>query len=79
VTDAPALVRYCAYAAAEGGSHGHHVEAASFAEAALQFVEVWHPEPDADSHVTVIVCDQESGEQQCFVVDLSAREVEPCA
>ena len=76
--DAVTLTRYCAYAAHEGGSHGHAVEAESFAEAALAFVEVWHPEPDDGDKVTVIVLDQATGEQQCFVVGLSAGEAEPC-
>lgn len=71
--------RYCAYAAHHGRAHGHAVEAEGFAQAAMTFVEVWHPEPDdEDGDLTVIVLDQESGEEQCFVVDLSAGWMEPC-
>ena len=73
------LTGYCAYAAHDGRAHGHAVEAEGFAEAALSFVEVWHPAPDDGHEVTVIVLDQASGEQQCFVVDLGAGELEPCA
>lgn len=72
------LTRYCAWAAHEGAGHGHVVRAQGFADAALQFVEVWHPRPDDGDLVTVMVLDQESGEQQCFVVDLSADAVQPC-
>lgn len=71
------LSRYCAYAAHDG-AHGHEVEAEGFAAAALTFVEVWHPAPDDGDEVTVIVRDQASGEQQCFVVDLGAGALEPC-
>ncbi|HEY9219070.1 MAG TPA: DUF5961 family protein [Phenylobacterium sp.] len=76
--DSTALPRFCAYAVNDGRSHGHSVEAQSFAEAAMAFAEVWHPEPDDAGEVTVIVLDQESGEQQCYVVDLAHGEVEPC-
>ena len=72
------LSRYCAYAADDGRAHGHTLDAEGFAQAAMSFVEVWHPEPDDDGEVTVIVLDQASGEQQCFVVDLAAGEMEPC-
>lgn len=71
------LSRYCAYAAHDG-AHGHEVEAEGFAAAAMTFVEVWRPAPDHGDEVTVIVRDQSSGEEQCFVVALGARELEPC-
>jgi hypothetical protein len=73
-----ALPRYCAYAAQEGRAHGHVVEAAGFADAAMQFVDVWHPQPDDGDEVRVIVRDQASGEEQCFRIDLSLGETEPC-
>ena len=72
------LTRYCAYAADDGRAHGHTVDAEGFAQAAMSFVEVWHPEPDAEGEVTVIVVEQDSGEQQCFVVDVSVGQLEPC-
>ena len=78
MSETAALARFCAYAAHDGAGHGHTVEAESFAEAAIAFAEVWHPAPDDGNEVRVIVLDQDSGEQQCYVVDLAAGEVEPC-
>jgi hypothetical protein len=75
---ATARSRYCAYTAHDGRAHGHVVEAEGFAQAAMSFIEVWHPAPDDGHEVTVIVLDQGTGEQQCFVVDLGAGELEPC-
>lgn len=72
------LARYCAYAADDQRAHGHAVEAASFADAALQFVEVWHREPDDDRTVRIIVLDEASGEQQCFVVELDGAAAHAC-
>lgn len=66
------LSPYCAYAL-DDRTHGHVVEAASFAEAALQFIEVWHPHPD-DEEVRVVVLDQVTGDQQCFVIELAGDE-----
>lgn len=73
-----ALLRFCAYAAHDGRGHVHAVAAEGFAEAAMQFVEVWHPQPDDGEQVTIIVLEQESGEQQCYRVDLAGGELEPC-
>lgn len=70
--------RYCAWAAHDGRAHGHEVEARSFADAAAQFVEVWHPAADDGHAVRIIVREQASGEEQCFVVDLGAGELEAC-
>ena len=69
-----ALNRYCAWAADAGRGHGHTVEAEGFAQAAMSFVEVWHPAPDDEGEVSVVVLDQASGEQQCFVIDLRASD-----
>lgn len=71
--------RFCAYAVSEGPSRVHDApEAEDFAEAALLFTEVWHPAPDEDGEVSIIVIDRETGEQQCFTVDLGAGEAAPC-
>jgi hypothetical protein len=70
--------RYTAHAAHEDRHHGHTVEAASFEEAAVAFVEAWHPAVDADGDVSVIVVEADSGHQQCFRVDLDGGDARPC-
>lgn len=69
---------FCAFAVHDGRAHDHAVEAESFTDAALQFVEVWRPEPDEGEAVRIVVRDQASGEEQCFVVELGLADVQPC-
>ena len=76
--DAPG--RYCAYALDDPGGRLHGApEAKSFAEAALIFTEVWHPPADEAGEVAIMVIDKETGEQQCFTVDLGSGDAEPCS
>jgi hypothetical protein len=71
--------RFSAYAAHDSARHCHAAPAArSFEEAALDFVEAWHPAADADGEVKVIVVDARSGREQCFTVDLGQGEAERC-
>lgn len=75
--DAPG--RFCAYAADDGPRMLHSTpEARSFAEAAVLFTEVWHPQPDDTGEVAVIVIDKETGQQQCYSVDVGLGEAAPC-
>ena len=60
----------------EAPSRGQRVEAASFEVAALVFVEGHHLE--AVPEVSLMVEDCETGERQCFRVDLASGETEPC-
>jgi hypothetical protein len=68
--------RFTVHATQEVRGRAHVVEDRSFEAAALHFVEHWHAagEPEA----VVIVEDFETGEQQCFRVDLGAGETTPC-
>jgi hypothetical protein len=59
-------------------SHGHAVEAASFEEAAIAFVEMWRPPVDADNEVSVIVREAESGVELCYRIDLDGDDAAPC-
>jgi hypothetical protein len=71
--------RFTAYAAHDSARHCHAAPGAtSYEEAALEFVEAWHPAADADGEVTVIVLDHATGREQCFTVDVGAGEAEPC-
>lgn len=58
---------------------GQPVEGLNFQDAALAFVEHHHRQTDADGDVTLVVEDCETGERQCFVVDVQTGEAEICA
>ena len=59
-------------------SHGHAVEAASFEEAAITFVEMWRPPVHADNEVSVIVREADSGLELCYRIDLDSGDAAPC-
>jgi hypothetical protein len=64
--------------AADEARRSHRVEGASFEDAAIAFVELWSPEPDAEGDVQIIVRDAETGAQHCFRIDLDSGEAAPC-
>ncbi|MDR7117209.1 DUF5961 family protein [Caulobacter sp. BE254] len=59
-------------------SHGHAVEAASFEDAAIAFVEMWRPPVDAGNEVSVIVREADSGLELCYRIDLDSGDAAPC-
>jgi hypothetical protein len=69
---------FCVRVLHEARSHAHEVQGASFEEAALAFVEDWHPAPDDEGDVSLVVRDQLTGREQCFRIDIGAGEVAPC-
>jgi hypothetical protein len=76
----PAAVhrRFSVHGQAEAPGRARLVEGRGFEDAALAFLEVFHPEPDADDAVSLVVEDCESGERQCFSVDLATGALGPC-
>ena len=55
------------------------VEGLSFEDAALRFAEDQHIEAeDGEGDLSLMVEDCETGERQCFRIDLSTGEAEPC-
>jgi len=54
------------------------IEGLSFEDAALHFVEDQHLEPDGEQDVSLLVEDCETGERQCFRVDLASGRTAPC-
>jgi hypothetical protein len=70
--------RFCVHSATDAGARGRVVEGLTFEDAALHFVEDFHPSADADNEVSLYVEDEETGEQQCFTIDLATGEAEPC-
>jgi Family of unknown function (DUF5961) len=69
---------FCVFSAHDGRKSGHDVEGRSYEDAALTFVESWHPAIDADGEVSVIVRDAESGREECFRIDVEHGEAAPC-
>ena len=71
--------RYLVHPAHER-AQGHVVaDARDFHDAALIYVERWTPAPDAEDEVALVVCDCETGRQECFRIDLGTGETSPCA
>jgi hypothetical protein len=70
--------RFSVHGQAEAPSCGQLVEGAGFEDAALRFLEAYHAPAHADDAVALIVEDCESGERQCFTVDLTTGETAPC-
>lgn len=74
----PDTQTYRVHAHGEDASHGHAVDAVSFEDAAVAFVELWHPPVDADNEISLIVRETESGVEHCFRIDLDSGEAAPC-
>ena len=70
--------QFCVRGVAGTAARAHLVEGVSFEDAALHFVEDHHPVAHADDEVSLYVEDVESGEQQCFRIDLETGEAAPC-
>jgi hypothetical protein len=69
---------YRVHARSDDHRHGHSVEATSFEDAAVAFVELWHPPVGADNEVSIIVQEAGSGVEHCFRIDLDSGEAAPC-
>jgi hypothetical protein len=61
--------RFSAHAAHEARAQTHDVFGVSFEDAAFDFVERWHPAPDEDGEIQVMLEDCQTGERQCFKID----------
>jgi hypothetical protein len=73
------MARFTVYAAQEGRHLSHIVEGESFEDAALTFTQMWGPAANDDGEVRIRVVDRDSGDQQCFIVDLGASDPVSCA
>ena len=62
----------------EGRETSHRVEGKSFEEAAVAFVERWHPAVDADGDGSVLVSDADNGLEHCFTINLAEGDASPC-
>ena len=69
--------RFSVHGAEETPSRAHMVEGVSFEDAALLYVEDRHPQGEGDE-VSLFVEDCETGERQCFRIDLQTGDAGPC-
>lgn len=76
--DDAASTRLFAAEALDDPRRRHRLEAAGFEDAAVAFVELYHPPADASGEVSVLVRDLETGVQHCFQVDTGDGDVAPC-
>ncbi|MBX7249319.1 MAG: hypothetical protein K1X35_09805 [Caulobacteraceae bacterium] len=70
--------RFSVHAASEPRAAGHSVEALSFEEAALEFLDAWSPQGDSNGEVTLVVTDCETGTEHCLRVDVDSGETANC-
>ena len=69
--------RFSVHDSETSSSRAQVVEGVSFEDAALQFVEHGHPHGDGDE-VALLVEDCDTGERQCFRIELATGETGPC-
>ena len=70
--------RFSVHGVAEAPACAHVVEGLNFEDAALHFLEDRHLSADADDEVSLFVEDCETGERQCFRIDLATGATAPC-
>jgi hypothetical protein len=68
--------RFAIHSHPAASSRAQLVEGAGFEDAALRFVEEFHPA--SDDAVSLVVEDCGSGERRCFTIDLASGAAEPC-
>lgn len=71
--------RFTVHEASEDRARGRTVEAVSFEDAALAFLEHWHPAamPDRED-VTLIVTECDTGREHCLRLDPGTGDSAPC-
>jgi hypothetical protein len=69
--------RFSVHGIEDAPSRGHLVEGVSFEDAALHYLEDRHLEA-ADDEVSLFVEDCDTGERQCFRIDLATGATAPC-
>lgn len=69
--------RFSVHGLGEAPSRAYLVDGVSFEDAALLYIERQHPQEDGDE-AALLVEDCETGERQCFRIDLESGEAGPC-
>lgn len=74
----PPARRFAVHPTAEDRARERAVEAVSFEDAALAFLECWSPDVEAGDDIALIVTDCETGKSCCLRVDPGTGEAAPC-
>ena len=69
--------RFSVHGRDEAPSRSRRVEAISFEDAALAFFDAYHPDAEG-AEVSLMIEDCETGERQCFRVDVASGDAAPC-
>lgn len=69
--------RFCVHDVHEAANRAQMVEGLTFEDAALHFVEDYHPSAP-DDEVSLSIEDIATGERQCLRIDLESGEAQPC-
>lgn len=77
MTDPSAQRRFCVRAVGEAVSRAQLLTGLGFEDAALHFLEDHHPDAE-DDEVRLYVEALDTGERQCFRIDLATGETGPC-
>ena len=77
-SDARLQRQFSVHGVAEAPSRGQLVEGLTFEDAALHYLEERHVETEDDDEVSLFVEDCDTGERQCFRIDLSTGRAAPC-
>lgn len=70
--------RFSVHGLDEAPARGRRVEAINFQDAALAFLDAFGPQVEEAEEVSLMVEDCETGERQCFRVELATGETAPC-
>jgi hypothetical protein len=76
--DASLRRRFSVHGVEDAPSRSLLLEGVSFEDAALAFVEARHLAADGEDEVSLLVEDRDTGERQCFRIDLESGETAPC-
>ena len=74
----PQVRRFTVHESEEVRARAALVEERSFEAAALRYCAEQHPHGDLFGEAALVVEDCETGEQQCFRIDLGSGEAAPC-
>jgi hypothetical protein len=70
--------RFSVHGLDQAPSRGRAVEAINFQDAALAFLDAFGSQTADAEEVSVMVEDCETGERQCFRIELATGETAPC-
>jgi len=63
----------------KSGDRNRTVRGSSFEDAALIYLEEFHPPADATGDVMLIVRHDETGREQCFRIEVASGRTAPCS